>query len=131
MVVVRRLRLRRGAGLAPLAAAIRANRMRQLLRPGFVLLALIAALPARAESSKDDWFSEDCAEKKQQRWCAPWLRQGGWKLKYQTKSPEDQTEVFWLIEVWIKGGDALVCELKGSKNGPARSNGCYSLSEVK
>ncbi len=105
--------------------------MSKILRLGSVFLALIAPLSARADSSKDDWFSEDCAEKKQQRWCAPMLKSGGWKLKYQTKSPEDQTEVFWLIEVWIKGGDALVCELKGSKNGPPRSNGCYSLTEVK
>lgn len=91
---------------------------------------LFAPLPAHADSSKDDWFSEDCAEKQQQRWCAPLLRQGGWRLKYQTRSPEDQTDVFWLIEVWIKGGDALVCELKGGKGG-LRSNGCYSLTEVK
>lgn len=104
--------------------------MRKDLRLSLILLALLAPGAAFAESSKDDWFSEDCTEKKQQRWCAPWLRQGGWQLKYQTKSPEDQTDVFWLIEVWIKGGDALVCELKGGKGG-LRSNGCYSLSEVK
>ena len=36
---------------------------------------------------------------------------------------------FWLIEVWIKGRDALVCEMKGGRGG-MRSNGCYSLTEV-
>ena len=93
-----------------------------------VALGLMAAV-ARAESSKDDWFDEECAPKVAQRWCVSRLTQGGWKLKYQTRSPEDQTDVFWLIEVWVKGGDALVCELKGGRSG-ARSNGCYSLSEV-
>ncbi len=54
---------------------------------------------------------------------------GGWKLTYRTESPKDLEGVFWRIEVWVKGADALVCELKGGKGG-LRSNGCYSLSEV-
>lgn len=101
------------------------------MRNGWVVAVVLAALagPVQAESSKDDWFDEECVPKAAQRWCAPKLTQGGWKLKYQTRSPEDQTDVFWLIEVWVKGGDALVCELKGGRGG-ARSNGCYSLTEV-
>ena len=84
---------------------------------------------AHADSSKDDWFDDACAEKTEARWCAPKLRNGGWKLKYRTESPKDLEGVFWRIEVWVKGADALVCELKGGKGG-LRSNGCYSLSEV-
>lgn len=92
--------------------------------------ALSAASAARADSSKDDWFSESCPAKAQQRWCEPMLRQGGWALRYKTESPKDLQDVAWLIEVWVKGSDALVCELKTGRGG-VRSNGCYSLTEVK
>lgn len=84
---------------------------------------------ARAESSKDDWFDEACVEKTEARWCAPKLRAGSWAVKYRTESPKDLADVFWRIEVWVKGSDALVCELKGGRGG-LRSNGCYSLTEV-
>lgn len=92
-------------------------------------LAMLAVTAARADSSKDDWFTDSCPEKAQQRWCAPLLRQGGWALKYRTESPKDLADVAWLIEVWVKGADALVCELKTGRGG-VRSNGCYSLTEV-
>ncbi len=100
--------------------------MRLLLAGAFVGLASAAAL---ADSSKSDWHDEACAAKTQARWCAPTLRTGGWLLKYRTESPKDLGDTFWLIEVWIKGSDALVCELKGGRGG-LRSNGCYSLTEV-
>lgn len=93
------------------------------------LLGFVVPGIARADSSKDDWFDEACAEKTDARWCAPKLRAGGWALKYRTESPKDLENVFWRIEVWVKGPDALVCELKGGKGG-LRSNGCYSLTEV-
>lgn len=91
---------------------------------------LIAAGAAHAASSKADWSYEDCPEKTQARWCAPMMRSGGWQLKYRSTQPDDMPDVFWLIEVWVKGPDALVCELKGGKSG-VRSNGCYSAVEVK
>ncbi|MBL8566316.1 MAG: hypothetical protein JNM89_11425 [Hyphomicrobiaceae bacterium] len=84
---------------------------------------------SKAASSKDDWFNDACPEKTEARWCAPTLRDGGWILKYRTESPKDLEGVFWVIEVWIKGRDALVCEMKGGRSG-MRSNGCYSLTEV-
>ena len=102
--------------------------LRVILAVG-VLLVLAAATGVRAESSKDDWFDEECVPKSIQRWCVPKLRQGGWTLKYKTESPADLVDVGWLVEVWIKGSDALVCELKSGRGVP-RSNGCYSLSEV-
>ena len=105
-----------------------------ILRPGISCalagMFALATQAALAASSKDDWHDENCAEKTQARWCAPTLRNGGWKLKYRSTNPEDLTDVFWNIEVWVKGADALVCELKGGKSG-LRSNGCYSAVEVK
>ena len=97
---------------------------------GSLLALLVGTHIARADSSKDDWFDEGCAEKVQQRWCAPKLHDGGWRLKYKTESPKDLADVAWLIEVWVKGADALVCELKTGRGG-VRSNGCYSLTEVR
>lgn len=94
-----------------------------------IVLAVAAASTAGADSSKDDWFTDSCPEKTPQRWCAPLLRQGGWALRYKTESPKDLADVAWLIEVWIKGSDALVCEFKTGRGG-VRSNGCYSLTEV-
>lgn len=93
------------------------------------LALLLAASPAHAGSSKDDWADENCAEKSQARWCAPRLKASGWTLKYRSTNPNDLTDVFWVIEVWVKGSDALVCELKGGRSG-LRSNGCYSAVEV-
>ncbi len=84
---------------------------------------------AEAASSKNDWADEACSEKTQARWCVPLLRAGGWTLKYRSTNPEDLLDVFWLIEVWVKGSDALVCEYKGGRGG-VRSNGCYSAVEV-
>ncbi len=102
-----------------------------LVGAGVLIAAGLCAFGAAlAASSKADWSNEDCAEKTQARWCAPMMRQGGWQLKYRSTNPEDLTDVFWNIEVWVKGGDALVCELKGGKGG-IRSNGCYSAVEVK
>lgn len=89
----------------------------------------LMASAAHAASSKDDWFDDNCSEKSQARWCAPTLRNGGWQLKYRSTNPADLTDVFWTIEVWVKGADALVCELKGGRSG-LRSNGCYSAVEV-
>ena len=82
-----------------------------------------ASLDARAESSKDDWFDEECVPKSIQRWCVSKHKQGGWTLKYKTESPADLVDVGWLVEVWVKGRDALVCELKTGRGVP-RSNGC-------
>jgi hypothetical protein len=96
---------------------------------GLLLGVLAASASVRAESSKDDWFDEECVPKAVQRSCVPKLKQGGWTLKYQTVSPADLVDVGWLVEVWVKGSDALVCELKTGRGVP-RSNGCYSLSEV-
>jgi hypothetical protein len=95
----------------------------------FWLLCLAADSSVRADSSKDDWFDDACVETSDARWCAPKLRAGGWLLKYKTESPKDLADVFWRIEVWVKGSDALVCELKGGRGG-LRSNGCYSLTDV-
>ena len=105
--------------------------MKRLLAAALLGLALAASLAgsSKAASSKDDWFDDACAEKTEARWCAPTLRAGGWTLKYRTESPEALAGVFWVIEVWIKGRDALVCEMKGGRSG-MRSNGCYSLTEV-
>ena len=96
---------------------------------GAVASCLAAAAVAEAGSSKDDWFSEACPQQAVQRWCVPTLRQGGWTLKYRTESPKDLPDVSWLIEVWVRGADALMCELKTGRGG-VRSNGCYSLTEV-
>lgn len=96
---------------------------------GGLAVLLCAATTARAGSTKDDWFSDSCPDKRVQRWCVPVLRQGGWALRYRTESPKDLADVSWVIEVWVKGADALVCELKTGRGG-VRSNGCYSLTEV-
>lgn len=95
-----------------------------------LIAATLAAQAALAASSKSDWSYEDCPERAQARWCAPMMKSGGWQLKYRSTQPEDMPEVYWLIEVWVKGPDALVCELKGGRGG-VRSNGCYSAVEVK
>lgn len=100
-----------------------------LMRLAGVLLAGLMAGDAGAAASRDDWADETCAVKTQARWCAPRLEAGGWKLKYRSTNPADLVDVFWVFEVWIKGRDALVCELKGGRNG-LRSNGCYSAIEV-
>lgn len=91
---------------------------------------VLAGSAANAASSKADWSYEDCPEKTQTRWCAPMMKSGGWQLKYRSTNPADLTDVYWQIEVWVKGADALVCELKGGRGG-IRSNGCYSAVEVK
>lgn len=94
------------------------------------MLAVSIAEPAFAASAKDEWWDEACAEKTASRWCAPRLREGGWTLKYRSRNPDDLTDVFWLIEVWVRGSNALVCEYKGGRGG-VRANGCYSAVEVK
>ena len=103
--------------------------MRRLASALSLAAVLASSGGASAGSSVDDWFSESCAEKTVQRWCVSLLRQGSWTLKYRTESPKDLADVAWIIEVWIKGADALVCELKTGRGG-VRSNGCYSLTEV-
>ena len=87
------------------------------------LAATGAATGARAESSKDDWFDEDCQPKVQKRWCEARLVNFGWMLKYRTESPKDLADAFWLVEVWIKGEDALVLSWVGPQPRAAAASG--------
>ena len=89
---------------------------------------LVVLNPARAQIS-EDWFDDSCAEKSQARWCTSTLVKRGWTLKYLSENSKDVTEVFWRLEVWTKGPNAYICELKGSAKG-LRSNGCYNALEV-
>ena len=103
--------------------------MRSALGAATLAVALLAT-SARAESTKEDWFDEACPDKAAHRWCLPTLKKGGWRLKYKTESPKELGQVSWLIEVWVRAKDALVCELRTGREG-VKANGCYSLTEVK
>jgi len=89
-----------------------------------------AALTASAIAQPSSPFNtEECLRRTALRWCQSKATEQGWKKQYESKSPSDLMDVAWLIEVWVRGHDAFLCERRWGRAGE-RMNACRSLSEV-
>ena len=83
-----------------------------------------AELPAAFDNCRD--------AKTPMNWCAPRLTSEGWKLKYQSESPHDSKDGYWLYEVWGRDKSVVVCVFGtyGSLRMHVHTNHCQGVSEV-
>jgi hypothetical protein len=74
--------------------------------------------------------SPNCPEQHLHRWCESKAYAQGWRLKYQSKSPDNIADASWDIEVWTRGHEVMLCEFRFSGRGGANINYCEPLREV-
>jgi hypothetical protein len=94
------------------------------------LLLLVSMVGAALAAPDLSGFSrEGCPEASAQNWCASKLRAGGWRLRYESKSPPDLMDAFWNYEIWARGRDTVLCMFIGGRGGIG-VNTCNVLQEV-
>jgi hypothetical protein len=83
---------------------------------------------AMAQPAASPFNTKDCPEPTLASWCASTASAQGWKLQYESKSRPDMMDASWLIELWIRGREAMLCEFQSGRG--TRSSGCRLLREV-
>jgi hypothetical protein len=73
--------------------------------------------------------TQACAERVGLNWCAPAAKDQGWILKYKSKNPDNLSDLYWLIEVWTRDRDVMLCEFRGNQGGTL-FDFCQALREV-
>jgi hypothetical protein len=90
-----------------------------------ISVAAVVASSVLAQAS-EPFNTEEC---RPQRWCPAEASAQGWKLKYESKSPENLADAYWRVEVWTRERHVMLCEHLGGRGG-TRMNSCRSLREV-
>jgi hypothetical protein len=91
---------------------------------GFVLTALVLGAQESPSSRENRICESDDITN-----CRSHLQSNDWVLRYKAESPHDLMDVHWLIEVWIKGDYALLCELRAGRARRATYK-CQALETV-
>ena len=94
----------------------------------FVMIAA-GKLYAAQPSAQPFWVDDKCPEHEIGEWCRSRLRSDGWVLKYNSFSPKGMLDTSWSTEVWIKEGNALLCQARFIQ-GAALANRCELLTTI-
>lgn len=75
----------------------------------------------------NDWNA--CGDEYGRQWCQAQLRERGWILRSEDKSPDELQDKYWRIELWVKERETLRCAME-MKHGAMGSNGCTLSSDA-